>query len=104
MNLAYHEREGKPRDRPMKVLALPIGIVVMMSTLSVSAQGQTNRWCAYFTNGPTNCGFTTFQKCLEAIRGKTGLCDQNSQYALPRPPPHPSPSRRQTGSDPNNNR
>jgi len=53
------------------------------------AQAQTDQradeWCAYFTGGPTNCGFATFEQCLEAIHGKTGLCDRNPRYAQPSP-------------------
>jgi hypothetical protein len=41
-------------------------------------QQQQQQWCAYFTGGQTNCGFTTFPQCLEAVRGKTGLCQQNT--------------------------
>jgi hypothetical protein len=47
------------------------------------AQAQSAQWCAYFTGGPTNCGFSTFQECLTAIKGKTGLCSQNPQNEPP---------------------
>lgn len=49
------------------------------------AQGdqQKQQWCAYFTGGPTNCEFATFDDCLQAIKGKTALCVQNAQYVTP---------------------
>jgi hypothetical protein len=40
--------------------------------------------------GGTNCGFTTFQQCLDNVPGIGGFCDRNTQY---RPPlgPHSLP-------------
>jgi hypothetical protein len=38
--------------------------------------------------GGTNCGFTTFQQCLDNVRGIGGFCDRNTQYQPP-PGPHP---------------
>lgn len=72
----------------MKALAVAVGIVIVW--LSTGARTQTEPWCAYFTGGPTDCGFTTFEQCLAAIRGKTGLCNRNSQYVAP---VAPQPSR-----------
>jgi hypothetical protein len=85
----------------MKALIVAIGLLVAGISVSASAQTQNNPWCAYFTGGTVNCGFATFQQCLEAIHGKTGLCDQNSQDASPAdttPEPH---HRRRRHSDQN---
>jgi hypothetical protein len=49
-----------------------------------SAQ-QNGQWCAYFSGGPTNCSFTTFEQCLAAIRGKAGLCDHNQHASSAKP-------------------
>jgi hypothetical protein len=71
------------------------GILIAGDAISY-AQAQNNQpgeWCAYFTGGPTNCGFATFQQCLEAIHGKTGLCDHNPRY-VPPASAQPSPGRR----------
>jgi hypothetical protein len=35
---------------------------------------QSNQW-------PTKCEFAAFEQCLQAIWGKTALCDRNPQYA-----------------------
>ncbi len=56
------------------VIATTIPIVGKM--LSIAAQEQSAQWCAYFSGGPVNCGFATFEECLKAIHGKTGLCQQ----------------------------
>jgi hypothetical protein len=63
-----------------------VGIVLFGDMLSANAQTQSGQWCAYFTGGPTNCGFATFEECLQAIKGKTGLCNQNQQSQQSAPP------------------
>ena len=62
----------------MKALIVA-GFLVVCTAIGASAQMQNNPWCAYFTGGTVNCRFATFQQCLEAIHGKTGLCNENSQ-------------------------
>jgi hypothetical protein len=51
-------------------------ILIVGKMLSVAAQEKNAQWCAYFSGGPVNCGFATFEECLKAIHGKTGLCQQ----------------------------
>ncbi|MGH6676767.1 MAG: DUF3551 domain-containing protein [Xanthobacteraceae bacterium] len=74
-----------------RTLTVVVEILVIAGTLSTGAHAQSDqengRWCAYFTGGPTNCGFATFEQCIAAIKGKTGLCNQN--YA---PSAEPAPS------------
>lgn len=75
------------RCRPStETLAIAIGILIAGGTLSF-AQTQNNQqngqWCAYFTGGPVNCSFSSLQQCMDAIRGKTALCNQNAQYVPP---------------------
>ncbi|MBX9830085.1 MAG: DUF3551 domain-containing protein, partial [Xanthobacteraceae bacterium] len=31
-------------------------------------------FCASYFNGGTNCGFATFQQCLDSVRGVGGQC------------------------------
>lgn len=66
-----------------RTFAVAVAILVIGGALHTRAQAQDDQqnqaWCAYFTGGPTNCGFATFQQCMDAIKGKTGLCNQNSQ-------------------------
>ena len=70
-----------------RMLLMAVAILVAWDPLTSSAQAQSDQqngqWCAYFTGGPTNCGFATFDDCLQAIKGKTGLCNQNAQYVPP---------------------
>jgi hypothetical protein len=62
-----------------------VGLFLVGDALGTSAQAQSAQWCAYFTGGPTNCGFATFEQCLQAIKGKTGLCNQSQQNQQPAP-------------------
>jgi hypothetical protein len=62
------------------------GFLVAGDSIGASAQTQGQPWCAYFTGGEVNCKFATFQECLEAIHGKTGLCEQTPQNDAPAAP------------------
>jgi Protein of unknown function (DUF3551) len=76
----------------MKTLAVAVGILIGTG-LNAKALAQNQPWCAYFSGGPTNCDFATFEECLQAIHGKTGLCDRNNQSAQPSGPQStPAPS------------
>jgi hypothetical protein len=60
------------------------------------AEAQNYPWCAYYMasgGGVSNCGFTSFQQCLDNVRGIGGFCDRNTQY---QPPAGPHPPRLQS--------
>lgn len=85
-------KPGWARARPLgfrkpamrSTLAITVGILIAGLGSAKAQNNQLNeQWCAYFTGGPTNCGFASFEQCLQAIRGKTGLCDRNPQYVPP---------------------
>lgn len=42
-------------------------------------------WCANYggRGGATNCGFSTFQQCMQAVSGTGGMCTQNTFYGAP---------------------
>jgi len=75
----------------MKLLLSVVAILAATSMLGASAQAQNYPWCAYYSGpgGGTNCGFTTFQQCLDTVSGIGGFCEPNTQYQPP-PGPHPS--------------
>jgi hypothetical protein len=73
-------------------------ILIVGKMLSVAAQEQNARWCAYFSGGPVNCGFATFEECLKAIHGKTGLCQQYLPPAEPNPGSSGNIHRRHSGA------
>ena len=62
------------------ILAICLGVVA-----TTRAEAQNYPWCSYYTSGGgggTNCGFTTFQQCLDNVRGIGGFCDRNTQYQI----------------------
>ena len=75
----------------MRFLLLMLGIGVYVVGLGTRAEAQNYPWCAYYGSkegGGTNCGFTTFQQCLDTVSGIGGFCNVNTQYQPP-PGPHP---------------
>ena len=41
------------------------------------------RWCAVYGSrggGGTNCGFFTWQQCMDTVRGIGGFCEPNQFY------------------------
>jgi uncharacterized protein DUF3551 len=70
------------------ILAICVGVAA-----TTRAEAQNYPWCSYYSasgGGGTNCGFTTFQQCLDNVPGIGGFCDRNTQYRPP-PGPHPLP-------------
>ena len=77
----------------MRLLLLTLGICVCVVGVGTRAEAQNYPWCAYYSGrhggGGTNCGFTTFQQCLDTVSGIGGFCQRNTQYQPP-PGPHSS--------------
>ena len=71
--------------RSFIALALAVVATALGSGASMRAEVQYP-WCAQYRSafGATNCGFTTYQQCLETISGVGGICTRNPAY---RPPP-----------------
>ena len=79
----------------MRLLLFLFAIWAGIVWIGMPAEAQNYPWCAAYSGGDTggggtNCGFTTFQQCLDTVRGIGGFCEQNTQY---QPPPGPHPSR-----------
>ena len=56
----------------MRLLLLMLGISVSVVGIGTRAEAQNYPWCAIysgFDDGGTNCGFTTFQQCMDTARG-----------------------------------
>jgi uncharacterized protein DUF3551 len=72
----------------MKLLLAILAICVVVGAAK-RAEAENYPWCSYYTasgGGGTNCGFTTFQQCLDNVRGIGGFCDRNTQYQTPAGP------------------
>jgi len=74
----------------MRLVLLVLGICVAIACTEKPAEAQNYPWCAIYGTGfeGTNCGFTTFQQCLNTVSGIGGFCEPNTQYQYP-PGPHP---------------
>jgi hypothetical protein len=77
----------------MRLLLFIVGICVGILAIEHRAEAQNYPWCAYYDGsfGGTNCGFTTFQQCLDTVSGIGGFCERNTLY---QPPPGSHPSTR----------
>jgi hypothetical protein len=55
-------------------MALPFRLIAA-AVLALAARGDAEAaFCASYFNGGTNCGFSTFQQCLDSVRGVGGQC------------------------------
>jgi len=77
----------------MRILLLLLGAYAAAVAVGTRAEAQNYPWCAIYSGGAasggTNCGFITFQQCMETARGLGSLCQPNTQYqpaAGPYPP------------------
>jgi hypothetical protein len=80
----------------MRIMLFLLGIYVAVVALgSTRVEAQNYPWCAYYgmgdDGGGTNCGFTSFEQCMETLRGLGGFCNRNTQY---QPPSGPRPANR----------
>ena len=79
----------------MRFVLFTLSIVAATTALNTPTKAQNYPWCAINSDGlsgATNCGFTTFEQCMETARGLGSLCQPNTQYV---PPPGPHPNTRQ---------
>jgi len=80
----------------MKILLLTLGLAIATSAGVTRAHAQNYPWCADYSGsmaGSSNCGFVSFEQCMETVRGMGGFCNRNTQY-VPPPGPHPAPKTR----------
>ena len=80
----------------MRPLLFILGVFAAVVCFEKPAAAQNYPWCAYYSGGRhggggTNCGFTTFQQCLDTVSGIGGFCQRNTQY---QPPPGPHRSKK----------
>jgi len=77
----------------MKPLLFMLAICICVVGIEKPAEAQNYPWCAIYGGGDggdggTNCGFVTFEQCMETARGLGSNCQPNTQY-VPPPGPHP---------------
>ena len=68
----------------MKFVLSAFAIMAGVAAFQPCAQAQNYPWCAVYGGfGSRNCGFTTFDQCMQSVRGAGGNCMQNTQYQGP---------------------
>ena len=76
----------------MRLLLLTLGISACVVGIGTRAEAQNYPWCAIYSGGTggggTNCGFISFEQCMDTTRGLGSNCQPNTQY-VPPPGPHP---------------
>jgi hypothetical protein len=66
--------------------ALFVFAIAGAAALASPARAQNYPWCAQYgrdTGGPMNCGFSTYQQCMEDVSGIGGFCIRNNTYRPP---------------------
>ena len=69
--------------------SVPKRVIIRVALLSMGtrAEAQNYPWCAIYSEGAigggTNCGFITFEQCMETASGLGSFCYRNTQYVPP---------------------
>jgi hypothetical protein len=85
--LAATPSQTPSQEAVMKLSHLALGMV--LAAASTGAQAQNYPWCAHYDFGwddAVNCGFVSFDQCMQTVRGMGGFCITNSD-----PPMTPAP-------------
>ena len=77
----------------MRFVLLALSVIVATTVFNTQTKAQNYPWCAIYSGGAvsggTNCGFISFEQCMETARGMGSFCYRNTQY-VPPPGPHPA--------------
>ena len=59
--------------------SLTVVAVISLGFLLPNTGAEAAPWCAQYSGraGGTNCGFYSFEQCLQTVRGIGGFCSQN---------------------------
>jgi hypothetical protein len=77
----------------MRIMLFLLSAAVATAGIGTRAEAQNYPWCAIYSGdmgGSENCGFTTFQQCMDDVSGIGGFCQLNNTYT----PTGIAPSRR----------
>jgi hypothetical protein len=68
--------------RPLRFFLMIVGAFAAIVCSERRADAQNYPWCAdgNYKGGATNCGFVTFQQCLDTVRGSGGSCGPTPMY------------------------
>jgi hypothetical protein len=71
----------------MKPSLFLLAIFVAAATSGTAAKAQNYPWCEYmgggFDGGGRNCGFISFEQCMQSAWGNGSDCRKNTMYEPP---------------------
>jgi hypothetical protein len=70
----------------MRQLLIALGLAAAAVGAGTPAHAQNYPWCEYIgsqNGGGRNCGFVSFEQCMESARGNGGDCRANTMYTPP---------------------
>jgi Protein of unknown function (DUF3551) len=75
------------QEATMKFALFALGVVVAASAMGGRAEAQNYPWCAYWngTGGSRNCGFVSYQQCMQTAQGAGATCRANVGYEPNKP-------------------
>lgn len=56
----------------------------LTAIVAATPAARAAEWCARYDPYTENCGFHTFQQCLDTVRGAGGICEQNPRAGFAR--------------------
>jgi Protein of unknown function (DUF3551) len=69
------------------VILVAAGAMIAVTYLSRPADANEYPWCAQYSSddggGGRNCGFVSWEQCMETVRGMGGDCQRNLFYEGP---------------------
>jgi hypothetical protein len=75
----------------IKQASVALATILALAVLAPSpSRAVEYPWCAVFggdMEGAKNCGFVSFDQCLQYIHGIGGFCERNQFYTGPEPQP-----------------
>src|SRR5450755_5178659 len=79
------EHQCNTRRSAMRILPFMLAVFVFPAGIGTSAEAQNYPWCEYLGGGMgggggRNCGFISFEQCMDSARGNGNDCRQNTQY------------------------
>ncbi len=62
-----------------------IGVLALSAVPGVvnAAESKSYAWCVFYDSSTYNCGFTSYEQCMQTARGNGGFCRPNP-FAEPR--------------------
>jgi hypothetical protein len=74
--------------------------VLALAAMSAPVQAEPYKWCAQYSgdgDGGRNCGFVSFEQCMQTVRGMGGSCEPNLFYTGPADQPAKRVRKKNTG-------